>query len=154
MRDCGHQPEHQIVGLISGGGIVYLTVARAGQSNWRQTWDNRSILTSELALLFRGIDVAPSEIVVFGSAGLCLSIANKILPLIGGLFPKALLGGLGGRGRQAGKPCSRISNGVIETWPSRSAAAAGTGLSLWTILRKIRRGEWFDGAISDSKSCQ
>ena len=143
MRDINHQTGHRILGLVANNEIVYLAVAKLGQSPWRSIWDGRDRIDSPLGKILRGLDVVPSEITVFGATGLHLNTATQVLPLLSAWFPKALVGGLNRRGCRTGKPCGRVVDGKVETWPSRAAAAEATGLSVWTILRMVKRGVWF-----------
>ena len=154
MRDRGHQPEHRVYGLLSAGRLVYVGVAAGGKHPWRTTWANRARTDSQAARLFRSLgDDPPEEITLLGAAcGLCQGVGRQIAVMLGewtgALVESARIGGT-----RRGRPCSRIENGVAQTWASRAAAAAACGVSRKTITRRLAvGGEWVDGVIRDNQN--
>ena len=150
MRDKGHQPEHRTYGLIADGRLIFVGCAAAGKHPWQTTWANRARIDTPLALLFRARRRSAGGGLLVGQRG---SIATGRRPAncrnvgewTGALVESPRIGGT-----RRGRPCTRIVDGVGQTWPSRTAAAAACGLSRKTIARRLAvGGEWVDGAIRD-----
>ena len=150
MRDRGHQPEHRVYGLVAAGRLVYVGCTAAGKHPWRTTWANRARLNTPLARLLQSIgDDPPEEVCLLGAVGLCQGVGRQIATVLGE-WTGALVESPRIGGTRRGRPCTRIMDGVEETWPSRTAAAAACGVNRKTITRRLAAGgSWVDGEFRD-----
>jgi hypothetical protein len=144
LRENGPRPKHAVIVLVDAeGNVGHVGTRRLDQpASWLAVWQHRAELDSPLANWLRKLDQPPAERILIGSVGMHGRTARAVLALVAPWFGLANpASNVGGRGR----PTGRIEpDGSLRWWPSRAAAAAELGVSLWVVRRRVRAGKMFD----------